>query len=79
VLGHVLRWFTHHAKHGQATRADKASDEDRCQEEEDDIEDTGIVPLHPFGDRHHIAVRGNNTERYCLYRWWIIQYSFLNA
>jgi hypothetical protein len=40
-MRHALRWFAHHPQHGQATRADKANDEDRCQGEEEHIEDTG--------------------------------------
>jgi len=61
-MRHALRWFAHHPQHGQATRADKANDEDRCQGEEEHIEDTGVVPLHSLGNRHYVAVLRNDTE-----------------
>lgn len=39
-----MHWLIHHAQHRYSAGADKANDEDGGQEEEDDIEDAGIVP-----------------------------------
>lgn len=44
MVRHIMRWLFHPSQHRYPACADKANDEDGCQEEEDDIEDTGIVP-----------------------------------
>src|SRR5579859_1057237 len=63
VVRHVMGWLVHDSQHGYPACAEKANDEDGCQQEEDDIENAGIVPLHSFCDRHHIAVLWYDAER----------------
>src|SRR6266567_1479604 len=63
VVSHVMLWSIHHAQHRYATRAYKTNDKYRSQHQEDDIEDTGVVPLYPLCNRSNVAITRNNTQR----------------
>src|SRR5215470_15456793 len=62
-MRHFLGWFAHHAKHRYATGADKSNNQHGCQNQKDDIEDRGVVPLDPLRESSNIAVLWNDAKR----------------
>src|SRR5258707_11904230 len=68
VMGHLLLihfvcWHTHHFQHGGSARAEKPDYQYSSDNQEDNIEHGGIVPLHAFADCGHVAVLWDNPQR----------------
>lgn len=57
-----MHWHAYHLQHSRSARAEKADHQHGSNEQEDDVEHGGIIPLHPFSDPGHIAVLWDNPQ-----------------
>src|SRR5579875_1570401 len=59
VVTHLPSFLVHHPQHGRSTSLQEADDQHGGEDQEEDVEDRGIVPLHACGDGSYVAVLRN--------------------